>query len=623
MTRRSGLLCLSAALLAVSTGLSGQDRAARLARRRPPAATGRTTPPTSAARSTRRSIRSTPPTSSKLEVAWRFKTDILGPRPGVQARRHAARGQRRALHHRRHAALGRRARRQDRRTDLGAQPARRQARRRLAAAAVGPRSLLLDRRPRRRPHPLRHHRLSPGRAEREDRRADRRLRQERHRRPEGRRGVRRRAADRSRDRRDRPARHARDRQGRRRSSDRRSAKARRSARTTTPRAWCAPSTCAPASCCGRSTPFRGRANSATTPGRTTRGRSTATPACGRRSPSTKSSVSSICRSKRRRRITTAVIGPGNNLFAESLVCVDLQDRPAQVALPARAPSALELRHVVGADPRGHHRQRTSDQGRGGARQAGVPLRLRSRDRPAGVADRRAAGAASPTCRARRRARRSRSRRSRRPTRGNYLKLPDDLIDFTPELRAQAVEQIEALQGRAVDVQPADARQRQRHARRHQHGQRGRRHQLAGRRLRSRNAHRVRASEQRRHHVGIAGAAAAELLGHPLRVRRRRAAVPRSASARATAARPIRRGRSRRRSGATRRRGRAGASRPHAPPAAVAVAPAAGLTRRGPVDPQAAVRHDRRRQSRSRRDRLAGRARRHARQRPQSSGAEEA
>ena len=29
---------------------------------------------------------------------------------------------------------------------------------------------------------------------------------------------------------------------------------------------------------------------------------------------------------------------------------------------------------------------------------------------------------------------------------NFLKLPDDLIDFTPEMRAQALEQIEALQG---------------------------------------------------------------------------------------------------------------------------------------------------------------------------------
>ena len=84
--------------------------------------------------------------------------------------------------------------------------------------------------------------------------------------------------------------------------------------------------------------------------------------------------------------------PGNNLFAESIVCVDLKTGQAEVALPARAPSAVELRHVVGADPRRHHRQRPRDQGGRGPWQAGVPVRLRSRDRAAGVADRRAAGA---------------------------------------------------------------------------------------------------------------------------------------------------------------------------------------------------------------------------------------
>ena len=40
---------------------------------------------------------------NKLEVAWRFKTDNLGHASGIQAGRHAARGQWRDLHHRRHA----------------------------------------------------------------------------------------------------------------------------------------------------------------------------------------------------------------------------------------------------------------------------------------------------------------------------------------------------------------------------------------------------------------------------------------------------------------------------------------------------------------------------------------
>ena len=82
---------------------------------------------------------------SKLEVAWRFKTDSLRAVPRIQARRHAADGQGRALHDGRHAPVGHRARREDRRADLVAQPARRQARRRrrrascrAAASRTGP-----------------------------------------------------------------------------------------------------------------------------------------------------------------------------------------------------------------------------------------------------------------------------------------------------------------------------------------------------------------------------------------------------------------------------------------------------------------------------------------------------
>ena len=46
---------------------------------------------------------------------------------------------------------------------------------------------------------------------------------------------------------------------------------------------------------------------------------------------------------------------------------------------------------------------------------------------------------SPTCRARRRRRRSRIPTKPPAYARNYLKVPDDLIDFTPELRAQALE----------------------------------------------------------------------------------------------------------------------------------------------------------------------------------------
>ena len=53
--------------------------------------------------------------------------------------------------------------------------------------------------------------------------------------------------------------------------------------------------------------------------------------------------------------------PGNNLFGESLVCVDLKTGQAQMALPDRAPSDLGLRPFLRADSGRYQRQRQSDQ----------------------------------------------------------------------------------------------------------------------------------------------------------------------------------------------------------------------------------------------------------------------
>ena len=190
---------------------------------------------------------------------------------------------------------------------------------------------------------------------------------------------------------------------------------------------------------------------------------------------------------------------------------------------------------------------------------------------------------------------------------NYLKVPDDLIDFTPELRAQALKNIARYKvgpwmynppvlgsvngllgainmGNAVGGTnwPGVAYDPETHT------------AFAQR-------------EQRRHHVGLAGAAAAELLGHPLRVRHRRPAVPRKCSDRATAARPIRRARRRK----PRRSARPPRPASSAPAAAAADAPTVGggagggLLVDGSDDSQAALRHDLRDQPRSRRDRLAG------------------
>src|SRR5215217_7785378 len=79
MTRRSGLLCLSAAVLSVSTAMSGQSGLAR----QPSTANGDWPHYTADMRGTKYSPLAQIDATNfgKLEVAWRFKTDILGPRP--------------------------------------------------------------------------------------------------------------------------------------------------------------------------------------------------------------------------------------------------------------------------------------------------------------------------------------------------------------------------------------------------------------------------------------------------------------------------------------------------------------------------------------------------------------
>ena len=68
------------------------------------------------------------------------------------------------------------------------------------------------------------------------------------------------------------------------------------------------------------------------------------------------------------------------------------DRRAQVALPVRAPRRVGHGHPVRADPRRRRHRRQAAQDRRAADQAGVPLRLRSRDRRADLADRGTGGA---------------------------------------------------------------------------------------------------------------------------------------------------------------------------------------------------------------------------------------
>ena len=114
-----------------------------------------------------------------------------------------------------------------------------------------------------------------------------------------------------------------------------------------------------------------------------------------------------------------------------------EDRPAQVALPVRAPSDLELRHVVGADPGRHHRRTAAPSRRSRRRASRRCLYVFDRvtgqpvwpieERPVPQSD--VPGEkTSPT----------QPFPTKPPAYARQGVSLDDLIDFTPELRAEAV-----------------------------------------------------------------------------------------------------------------------------------------------------------------------------------------
>ena len=271
--------------------------------------------------------------------------------------------------------------------------------------------------------------------------------------------------------------------------------------------------------------------------------------------------------------------PGNNLFAESLVCVDLKTGQRKWHFQLVHHPIWDYDMSSRADPRRHHRRRQarSRPSRVPSKQAFLYVFDRVTGQPVWPIEERPVPQSdvpgektSPT--------------QPFPTKPpayarNYLKVPDDLIDFTPELRAQALEQSEALQDRAVDVHAAG-----RSATSNgllgaiDIGNAGGGTNWPGGALRSRDAHRLRAGGQHRRRArslvapppGFSDIRYVAGIGGP--------AVPRSARARVTAARPMRR--ARRRDGAPRRR-RAGGARPRR--AAAAAAPAAGCTVAGPAD----------------------------------------
>ena len=195
---------------------------------------------------------------------------------------------------------------------------------------------------------------------------------------------------------------------------------------------------APASSCGSSTSSRAPASSGTRPGRTTRGRRTgdvsswapmsADPGARARLHSHQPADHRLLRRLPARRQPVRHQHPRARR----------QDRQARLALPDRAPRHLELRQPDRAGAAGRERStarrtpivvQTTKQGFAYTfnRETGEP----------DLADRRASGRRSRTCPAR-----SCRRRSRFPTKPKAFEIQelteDNLIDFTPELRKEAL-----------------------------------------------------------------------------------------------------------------------------------------------------------------------------------------
>ena len=105
--------------------------------------------------------------------------------------------------------------------------------------------------------------------------------------------------------------------------------------------------------------------------------------------------------------------PGDNLYAESLVCVDAKTGERIWHFQAVHHGVWDYDFAHAAHPGRHHRGRPPDQGGHPGQQAGVHVRVRPRDGRARLAHRGAARCRNRPCRASGRRRRSRSPPGRR------------------------------------------------------------------------------------------------------------------------------------------------------------------------------------------------------------------
>ena len=401
---------------------------------------------------------------SRLEVAWRLQDRQPRDAPRVQARRHAADGERRALHDRRHAPRGRRARRRDRRAAAGctASAKARAARPRRASCPAAALAYWTDGSEERILYVTPGYRLVA--LEREDRACA--IAVVRHATASSISscdGLRQPPADRSRHRRDRPALR------RRRSPATSSSSAPRSAKGSTPRTHNnTKGLVRGVRRADRQAALDVQHDSAS---RRVRQRHVAERLVGRQRQHRRLEPDQRRRGARPRlpagrnadlATSTAAIVPATISSPRASSRVDLKTGQAQVALPAGAPSALEHGHLDGADPRRHQRERQADQGRvdHAASRRWIYVFDRVTGQPVWPIEERPVPQGdvpgewySPT----------QPFPTKPPPYDHQGVTVDDLIDFTPELRAEAVEARVALQARA-DLHAAGGQQGRRTAR---------------------------------------------------------------------------------------------------------------------------------------------------------------
>ena len=189
--------------------------------------------------------------------------------------------------------------------------------------------------------------------------------------------------------------------------------------------------------------------------------------------------------------------PGDNLFAESLICARPRDRQASLAFPDGAPRAVGLRQSGRAKPARPHDRRPPGQGDRADQQAGLRLHVRSRDQGSRSGRSTSGRCRRQTSRASVPRRRSRFRPGPPPFEQQGVTV-DDLADFTPEIRAMARRGRQAVPARpALHAAVAAGHNRA--------SVDGRRRQLVGRGRRSRDGDAVRAVAQRLRRVASGAA----------------------------------------------------------------------------------------------------------------------